>query len=458
MPSGMSADFHTYDVAIAGGGASGTLTALNLLALADGPIRVGLWDDDGRFGQGVAYSTVHPEHRLNVPARSMGAWPDRPTHFLEWLRATGLEVADGDFVPRARYGAYLQELLYRAQRRPSRGALTLHAEAMNEVEPTSDGMTGRLTSGVGWRAKALVLAIGNQLPANLRVPDHGVYGSAAYHRSPWSTDALAGIPADAAVLLLGAGLTSVDVVVSLRAAGHRGPIHALSRHGLWPHLHSPFKPLNDGWKPPLGGSLQTLLRAVRHRVARARPEESWQAVVDALRPFSQPLWSSLSLADQRRFIRHLRPYWDVHRHRVAPEPGGMAAALREEGALTTHAGRLLEFRPESGEVVATFRPRGEGSPRQLRVSRVINCTGPATLSSAAPPLLDGLLQRGEAVLDPHAQGLRADLPGALLDKEGRTSNRLFTLGPLRRGELWETTAVPEIRAQAQALARALLGD
>ena len=454
----MIPDLLSYDVAIVGGGASGTLTALNLLALSPGPLRVAIWDRAGRFGQGVAYSTVEPGHRLNVPAKGMGAWPDQPTHFLEWLRSGGATVSEGDFVPRERYGTYLRELFERAvaEHRPG-CALVPVSEAMGEVEMATGGIEGRLASGERWQARALVLALGNQLPANLRIPDHGVYASTAYHRSPWNPGALSGLPVDAPVLLLGTGLTSVDVVVSLRTAGHRGPIHVLSRRGLWPKPHCAFTALSDGWKPPLTGGLRPLLCAVRERISQGRPAEDWRAVIDALRPWSQQLWSGLSLTDQRRFIRHLRPYWDVHRHRVAPEPGEVVATLQSQGTISTHAGRLLELRPMGGGVEAIFRPRGELSPQILQISRVINCTGPSTLATGAPTPLAGLLKRGEAVLDPHAQGLRASPDGALLNAQGEPSGKLFTLGPLRRGELWETTAVPEIRLQAQVLTRALLG-
>ncbi|HWY24061.1 MAG TPA: hypothetical protein VNX47_04035, partial [Nevskia sp.] len=53
-------------------------------------------------------------------------------------------------------------------------------------------------------------------------------------------------------------------------------------------------------------------------------------------------------------------------------------------------------------------------------------------------------------------GLLTDAQGALLDRDGQASTWLYTLGPARKGQLWETTAVPEIRVQAQALARRLL--
>lgn len=456
----MTPGLSLYDVAIVGGGASGTLTALNLLRLARSPLRIGLWDAFGRFGLGVAYSTVDPGHRLNVPAKGMSAWADHPAHFIDWLRESDPALDGGHFAARERYGAYLQALLSAASDSAEPGvSLTLHREEMGPASVGATGVAGTFESGRGWRARSLVLATGNPLPADLRVPDDGIYGTSGYHRSPWSGQALSDLTSDAPVLLLGTGLTSVDVALSLRARGHRGPIHALSRHGQWPRVHAPFEPLSDGWQPPMGASLRGLFRAVRERIARAPSGSGWRAVIDGLRPHNQTLWQRLGDKEQRRFLRHLRPYWDVHRHRVAPEPGDLLEALRKEGAVLTHAGRLLAFRrgQGGGEIEAIYRPRGGAATTTLRVQRVINCTGPATLRTAAASPLSGWLAEGIGSLDAHGQGLRTDERGALLDTRGLALHPIFTLGPLRRGELWETTAVPEIRVQAEALARTLLG-
>jgi uncharacterized NAD(P)/FAD-binding protein YdhS len=448
-----------WDIAIVGGGASGTLLAANLLKQARAPLRVLLIEKSGRAGRGLAYSTESPRHLLNVPAGRMSAFPEDAEHFLRWARHVVPGTGPGDFVQRRLYGRYLEEVLLEAVEAAAPG-VELEVVAGEVVGLTEErgGVRLELASGERREARRAVLALGNAPSADLPVPDGGLYASPRYRRSPWVGGGLRHIASEDSVLVVGTGLTMVDAVLSLAEQGHRGPIHALSRHGLLPHVHRPCTPLrreaSTDEAPGLRGLLRELRRDVRHAQAQGR---DWRDVVDGLRPVTVALWQGLSEPERRRFLRHLRAFWDVHRHRMAPAVGDILQQLQAAGVLRVHAARVRNFQlSDEGQVLARVRPRGFSREATFRVQHVINCTGPDACIGRGHPLLRGLLESGLVRADALGLGLDTDAEGALLDAEGRASGLFFTLGPLRRGELWETTAIPEIRAQALSLSRRLL--
>ncbi|WP_426757000.1 FAD/NAD(P)-binding protein [Myxococcus sp. Y35] len=474
-----------WDVAIVGGGASGTLLAVHLLRSARAPLRVALVERNGRAGLGLAYSTTSPCHLLNVPAAKMGAFPEDPEHFLRWVRCELPGTSPGAFVSRQRFGRYLESVLREARAHAGPGVmLDVVDRDVAAVEEASGAVWLHLADGARLEARVAVLALGNALPSNLRVPDGGLYTSRRYHRSPWAKDALRGVTDQDDVLLIGTGLTMVDTVLSLAEQGHQGHIHALSRHGLLPHVHqegargtyvSPgirdaLRALRQETRrehrdaedtaghPPLPVRIRPVLRLVRQEVRRAaRAGADWRQVVDALRPVTVPLWQRLPVGERRRFLRHLRAYWDVHRHRMAPSIGETVERLRRQGRLSIHAAHIRGFALEPTGVAVRTRPRGHGGEEAvLHVQHVINCTGPEGAMTRGHPVLGGLVEAGRVRPDALGMGLATDADGALLDASGQASGRLYTLGPPRRGELWETTAVPEIRSQARDLAWHLL--
>jgi len=351
------------------------------------------------------------------------------------------EPADPEaFLPRRLYGAYLGELLHATGDRVLRRAARVEA-----LEAEGRGL--RLTFGGGemLSARAAVLALGN-FPPELP-PGWAELPARLAWRSPWATAADWPAP-DAEVLLLGAGLTAVDVVLSLDARGHRGRIHLLSRRGLLPATHPPrmLPPLLLGARPR---RLRPLVRMFREAAARDDP----RAVLDTLRPELGALWRGLSPPEQQRFLRHLRTGFDALRHRLAPAVGARIAELEVEGRLVRHAGRLVSLALRGGRVALRVRPRGSRALAALTVDLAIPATGPAMdVRALEDPLVRSLLGSGQARPGPHGLGFATSDEGAVL---GSLQDRLWTLGGLRRGDLWETTAIPEIRVQAQALAGTL---
>src|SRR5262245_21198028 len=429
----------TEGIVIVGGGASGTLTAA-ALARMPSPGPVTLVDAGGAFARGVAYSTVEPVHVLNVPAARMSAFPEAEDHLLSWLAAHG-EPADPEaYLERRLYGAYLDDLLRAAGERVRRvvgRVVSLSREGA--------GLRMELADGPALTARAAVLAMGNFAPE--LPPGWADLPSALAWRSPWTTNG-DWPDRDAEVLLLGSGLTAVDVILSLDARGHRGHIHLLSRRGLLP-MTQPPRMLPRMKLPPRPARLRALVRLFREASARSDA----RAVLDTLRPELGAHWRGLTHEEQRRFLRHLRTWFDIVRHRLAPQVGARIAALEAEGRLVRHAGRVVSMSEQGERIVVRYRPRGGRTLRVLAVDLAVPTNGPVMdVQAMEDPLVRSLLGAGQALPGPHGLGFATGRDGAVL---GPLQDRLWTLGGLRRGDLWESTAIPEIRVQALELADTL---
>jgi uncharacterized NAD(P)/FAD-binding protein YdhS len=436
-----------HRVVVIGGGFSGTLFALKL-ASARSDWTVHLVESRFRAGRGLAYGACEPQHLLNVPAARMEVGL-RP-RFAEWLRSRpgflreALDESKGvladAFVPRQVFGDYLEQRLVEAL---SAGSIRLiHNEAVgitraprqivfadSRVLPVDTVVlaTGNLTSHLPFRAKA----------------------SGRIINDPWQPGALDQIKPGDSVLLLGTGLTMIDMLLVLRSRGHEGPLHAISRHGLLPKSHVP----GGSWPAFLHPGMTPLqaLRAIRANVAQAESLSiPWQRVIDAVRPVVASLWHSWGLGQRSQFLRHLRTIWDVHRHRMADRISGLVNDLLWNGVLTITAGRVLTVDERKGGLTAMIRPRGQNA-LIIDFDAIINCTGPAIdLRHTCHPLLRTLLSDGQVRSDPLGIGLDTE-DCAAMGSDGKRSDWLYALGPLTRPAWWEITAVPEINAQIDRL-------
>jgi len=446
-------------IAIVGGGASGTLAAICLLREAASrrtPLRIALIDRHGRHGLGQAYSTTHPGHLLNSPAAAMSALAGDPGHLTRWAAAAG--VRHDGFLPRRDYGRYLTESLAAAERQARPAAQTSHITAeVIAIRRCSHRRALRLHLAADGRidADAVVLATGNLPPAApCPVPRD------RYIADPWEPGALEPAADGSPVAVLGTGLSMLDVAIALTDAHPRTAVHAISRHALLPREHRTPRPTAAvSAMPDIGATagpprLTRLIREVRASAA-AHPG-GWQELVDALRPQIPGLWARLPELDQRLFLAHVARYWEVHRHRVPPETARRAAALTSAGRLSVHRGRIAAVSDQPGGVRLRIG-RGQSAGTELAVGWLVNCTGPASdITAAADPLLRHLLEAGLARPDPLRLGLDTGPRGALRAADGQAALDIFALGPLLRGSRYETTAIPEIRDQAAALAPHLL--
>ncbi len=312
------------------------------------------------------------------------------------------------------------------------------------------------------QADRVVLALGHPLPEEPKGFEVAGLGR-GFVADPWSAGALTELGHDEPIALIGTGLTAVDLMVEAHASGHRGTIFAISRHGLFPCAHqmpaaTPRPHISIAAGP--GATARGLLRRVRTEVAVCQAQGSdWRTVVDSLRPVTQTLWRSLGDSERSRFVRHLAPRWDVHRHRVAPQIDGLLQEARRSGRLVVVAGRVLSMTGKNGMVELSLRRRGAPEAESLVVRRVINCTGPARdVRLGSSSLLRSLIERGIARPGPLALGLDVADSGALIRHDGREHDRLFAIGPLLKERLWETTAVRELRTQTLELARRLAAE
>ncbi len=424
------------DVAIVGAGFSGTMVAAQL---ARNGLASALIDGSGRLGRGIAYSTREPAHVLNVRAEVMSAWPNDLEDFAKLIESEGGSAKD--FVERRRFGRYMDAILAEA----TGTGLVTPVEAM-AISATrgAQGWTVGLADGRAVRARSLVLAIGNQEPAPMQVAQ-GI-SAERFITNPWGPEAraadqrLAG--SDKSVLLLGTGLTAVDHVLSLDANGFSGRITALSRRGQMPRGHVPYEPAPvEADEVPMGNVLE-LWRWLRRRTGQG----SWRAAVDALRPHSSAIWQAFEEEEQRRFLRHARPWWDVHRHRIATEVAARLKELVGSGQLEVVAGRVRAMREVDGGVEVDVALRGRDKTETRTFDTVVNCTGPlGSMARTRDPMLKAMLEEG---------AIRVDHLGIALhvDERNRAGDRVWALGPMTKGKYWEIIAVPDIRGQAAEVA------
>jgi len=392
----------------------------------------------------------------------MSAFHDRPDDFLEWLarlpedQRDGIAASAGAFVPRQLFGDYVRTLLNDEIKRSGRDRLELVRGRVIRLDRSSRPLVLTLDRDRTVEADLAVLAIGNFPPAPIPVANPAFYDTRCYRPDPWAPDALTALDPASPVLLIGTGLTMVDAVVSLLDQRHTGPIYALSRRGLLPRRHEAV-PRPPAEHAPFPTSLTTLTRFMRRETARATAQGSgWQPIVDELRPFMVDVWQAMSLPDRRRFLRHLRPWWEVHRHRMAEPVADRIDGARASGQLRIITGQVRDYRISGDQGEVQFRPRGSELLQSLQVTRVVNCSGPgADYDRVQEPLILSLLADG--IVRPDALRLGLDVTGncALLDRSGAISRRLFAVGPVTKGAFWEMTAVPDIRRQTEKLAEYL---
>ena len=449
-------------VSIVGGGFSGTLVAAHLIRLASeskAPVHVVLHDRQATYGEGAAYRTVDSRHLLNVPASNMSAWPDRPTDFLEWARAKDPAAAPGDFLPRKLYGDYVRASFTSVAREASEGvSAEIRRDEVRSIE--RDGEGWRVLGDATEHASAVVIATGHRPPDD-PLRERWTGPRTRYVEDPWASLALSAVRSDERVLLLGTGLASVDVLLTLSKLPRIAEVIAVSRRGLWPETHAITpKPAIDPkpWLEPLlasGLGARALTENVVTAAENAQRElGDWRPAIDGLRPHLCRIWSALPDPERARFLRHVRAFWEVRRHRMAPKIGAVLDDLRERGALTTIAGRVRSAKATRDGVVVQIHRRASDAIETVAVDWVVNCTGPGLGTVAIPPAIAALIDAGHLEPDVHGLGVRTDADGCALAR-GRSRASLAVVGTLRKADLWESTAVPELRLQAVAAARAI---
>ena len=443
--------FATRHAIIIGGGASGVLLAYQLLQNPEFGFRVTLIERRPEIGRGPAYHTSNPEHVLNVRAANMSALPDDSDHFWRWLsnRAEGPLCPDPFcFVPRRAYGDYLASLTtpFTSSESGSPRLTIVHGQCVDVVEGPA-GVTVTLADGSSHTGDVAVLATGNESPVAKFPCDV----------DPWALPSTV-VDKDTTVLILGTGLTMIDYVLSLLRDGHRGRIIAMSRRGLLAKAHRRTDPTRiDENDIPFGASASRLLRWLRERIdAHMAAGGDWRSVIDAVRPYTQRLWHELPLASRRRFLEHARAWWDVHRHRTAPEVEMRLTHALAAERLSLMAAKVAGIEPNAAGALVRYRQRGRQNIASLQVGLIVDCTGIVKDPRATGnPVIQRLFEQGLARTDALNIGIDMTDDCAVINRNGIASRRLFAVGPLTRAAFWEIVAIPDIRNQCAELAARL---
>jgi len=436
----------TQRVAIVGGGAAGALAAVHLLRepRERGGLEIELIDRTGTFGAGVAYGTEDPLHLLNVPAGKMGAFPDDVEHFHKWLQSSGHNFKPADFVPRRIYGEYLKKLFWEAyENRPANVTVNLFSEEAIDVLFKGNEAEVWLNYGTSLRSDKVVLAFGNFLPPAPRTEDQQFLSAPKYFGNPWNNRIGEMIKDTDDILMIGTGLTMVDAALGFYHTYHKGKMFAASRHGLLPTTHKlGFTYPSFQSEIDAQGNISEMLKTIRAHIKTAESDHGdWRGVIDSLRPFTQKTWMKLSVREKQRFLRHLKHFWNTARHRIAPECAEVLYRMQWTDQLHIKKGRVKSIKLNGNNKFHI-----DLGKESIAVDAVINCTGSeCDFSRLEVPLVKSLLSKGIITTDPLSLGLEADA-------YGKITENLYTIGTALKGIMWESTAMPELRAQAKELA------
>lgn len=458
-------------IAIIGGGFTGTMILANLLQQArpaPAPLHFVLIDRQPAVGEGIAYRTNDSRHLLNVPAGKMSCWPDRPDDFLNFARSLDPAVKAGDFLPRKLYGQYVrQTMLDLAELSDARLSVEIIRDEAASLAPNSSPSNWTVTTAANRTLSAdlAIITLGHRPPAEQFIR-RWKGPRTRFIEDPWSALVLSQIGPDEPVMILGSGLTAVDAILTLDRDDRTAPLTVVSRRGLLPQPHAS--------EPKVAGDVSSLLarwldpsqplkacdlvRALREHIQSAADQGiDWRQVIDGLRPAIARIWERLSLAERACFLRHVRPFWEIHRHRMPPAVAGRLSHLRARKILDLTAGALVTAEADTDVINVTLSSRGCHGTRQVRVAWVVNCTGPGIHHRRSThPILCPLIESGVLSDDGLGLGLRTDAEGRALDANGRPQANLLVAGTLRKSTLWESTAVPELRQQAATAAAVAL--
>lgn len=418
------------DVVIIGGGCCGVLTAIHLLREAKKPFKIILIANKASLGEGVAYSTACDKHILNVPSLRMSAYSGDMDHLLRWLQMKSFDANPLGFIQRGLYARYLRDSLQEATREAAKD-VTLQILYDEAIDVQS-------AANLQW----LVTTIeGRKIHANNVVLAVGIFMRP--HEKPK-------IFKDSSIAIIGSGLSMADAVLELKANNHQGSITVFARNGALPLPHD-LKSYNEKhnitW--PMAVAPGDLLHLLRQRLREAEiAGNTWQGVIDSLRPYTQLIWQNWEIPHKKQFLRHLRSLWDMHRHRVA------ATVLQELQDLQ----RLGFFKLKQATVInvnnidagyLSYQAHGAADAEAEHFDAIIDCAGLITnYAKTNSTLLQSLFKQKFLESGPLYLGVQAD-------KSGKIQDGMYTLGFALHGVLWESIAVPELRAQAEQLAKTL---
>ncbi len=452
-------------IGIIGAGFCGLMTAINLIEKTNQPLSIILINDDFPTAKGVAFSAHTSAYLLNVPALNMSCFADDLRHFLRWLQQKDdykmlpENLLERTFVPRKLYGEYLHETWQELKESNSLVTVNEIKDKAIDVDVYESGATVYLANHAAVITDFVVLATGNEKPSDIRITNTGFYRSLNYYANPWKADAVKVLD-NKALLIIGNGLTMVDTVLGLLEQGYQGTIYSLSPNGfsLLPHISNGvlYKELLNELKPPYRlTQLFSLFK--KHIQDVSQIGLSAEPVIDSVRVKTQEIWAALSLDDKKTFLRHLRYKWNIARHRIPAHIHRKLQQLRIDKKLVCYKANLLDIEENDACISVSFYNKDTKQNERIEVARVINCTGPVcNIAQSDNELIKNLVNRKLIVPDLLKLGIHATFDGAVIDADGNISKQVYTLGSHMKGVLWESTAVPDLRVQAERLSVLLL--
>ncbi|MEI6312848.1 MAG: FAD/NAD(P)-binding protein [Bacteroidota bacterium] len=457
-------------IGIIGGGFSGTMTAVQLIYKATNPIKISIINDRDNFNKGFAYSPYSKKHILNVITEKMSAFPDKAHDFLDWVmlqeefKSYDRTLIANSFLPRYVYGQYLVDTWEKAKMIASEKNIELQIieSVVDDIDVSEEKITIELNTAEKITVDQCVITSGNQVPRNPAIPNMDFYKSSNYFQNPWLIDSVLHLDSELPVLVIGNGLTMVDTVFGLLEHGFKNKIYSISPNGfnILPHRHNGLKYTKLVEEFTENMSLYDFVKLVNKHVKLVREYGvTAEPVIDSIRPYTQSIWKKLNDTERTKFMSRLRHLWGVARHRFPMHSHDKIQQLRIDNKLLIKSGKILNFTEVSPKhIVVEYYDKKEKEVKTFEVSRVINCTGPeSNLSLVEKSFLKNALMKGILKQDSLYLGIVTDTDTfQIIDTNNNKHHHLFTIGTNLKGELWESTAVNELRAQADKLAQLLI--
>ncbi|MCU0327984.1 MAG: FAD/NAD(P)-binding protein [Chitinophagales bacterium] len=458
-------------IGIIGSGFSGTMTAVQLINKLTKPYEIILINEKETLNKGIAYSPYSEKHLLNVIAGKMSAYPDKPDHFLDWVMQEKAFLGKdkvllaNSFLPRKIYGAYLCAIWEETMKvaKSKNVPINIINDMVVDLDVNDDGVSIKLDNKLNIALDYCIIATGNQIPRNPNIKNQAFFQSPNYFQNPWKIASVQDIKSDLPVLIIGNGLTMVDTVLGLLEHDVQNEIYSISPNGfnILPHRHNGMKYTKLVEEIYEDMSMLEIVKLVNKHIKSVREYGvSAEPIIDSLRPLTQKIWKSFSEKDRDKFMKKLRHLWGVARHRIPLHTHDKMQQLRIERRLHIKSGHIVDIMESNGLIEVHYFDKRTQEGKVVEVSRVINCTGPETdLRNLDQSFLKNCLTKGILMQDKLKLGIRADTETfQILNSQGKPHHNLYTLGANLKGELWESTAVNELRAQAEKLAEFLLND
>lgn len=447
-------------ITIIGAGLSGTLLAMNLLKRdCKEKVHIKLIDRNSSSNLGPAYSTDE-DYLLNVPAEIMGAFTDKPDHFLNWAVSKNITAEKGDYLPRKLYREYIHEMLQHALESKSSNILfeRVQGEAV-DLKIVEGIPVVYMDNGSEFKTDNVVLALGNSMPRNPELKSRAFIEDKRYIRNPWDHKVLSSLSPDDTIFFIGTGQTTVDIAAGLFKKKHRGKMISISRKGLFPLVQKKVEPYPSFYDELKGiTDIPSVLSIVRKhiRIAEKKGLDS-RSVIDSLRPHTRNIWMSLLPEEKRRFLRHVFRYWEIIRSRIPPASMEIMDKLRLSGQLEVLKGRITDIIPSENKMDIIYVKRGSSEEKSVKADVVINSIGPCQdYDQIDHPFIKNLIRRRLIHCDPAHVGINALPEGPVISDDGTPSDIIFTIGLPLKGVVWESLAAPEIRAEAEVLSKILI--